>query len=161
MPELFKEAGYATAMYGKWHIGDQPGRYPTDQGFDEWYGIANTTDEAQYTSQFGYDPNVLEPPQIQFATRSELPEDVKEYNLETRPLIDRELTERTIAFMTEQTKAEQPFFIYVPFTQSHLPPVAHPDFQGSTGNGGWADMVAAGGGDDVVYLDLRGSSAEN
>ena len=46
LPELLSEQGYATAMYGKWHLGDTPGRFPTDQGFDEWYGIANTTDEA-------------------------------------------------------------------------------------------------------------------
>ena len=43
MAELFSSTGYATGMFGKWHIGDTPGRYPTDQGFDEWYGVANTT----------------------------------------------------------------------------------------------------------------------
>lgn len=142
MAELFKEAGYDTAMYGKWHIGDQPGRYPTDQGFDEWYGIANTTDEAQYTNQQGFDPSVVEPPQIVEARAGELPADVKEYNLATRPTIDRELTERTIAFMEQKSEEGTPFFVYLPFTQPHLPPLAHPEFQGSTGNGPWADMLA-------------------
>src|SRR5262245_64326812 len=40
--EAVKSAGYATALYGKWHLGGtnwQNGRAPTDQGFDEWYGI--------------------------------------------------------------------------------------------------------------------------
>ncbi len=36
--ELFSGAGYATGMFGKWHLGDVQGRLPTDQGFDEWYG---------------------------------------------------------------------------------------------------------------------------
>jgi arylsulfatase len=39
MAEVFSEAGYATGMYGKWHLGRTKGRFPTDQGFDEWYGI--------------------------------------------------------------------------------------------------------------------------
>lgn len=140
--ELFSEAGYATGMFGKWHIGDQPGRYPTDQGFDVWYGVANTTDEAEYTTQIGYDPSVLSPPQIVEATRGSGLTNVAEYNLETRALIDREITERTIAFMEEQVSDGKPFFAYVPFTQPHLPPLAHPDFVGATGNGPWADMLA-------------------
>ena len=36
--EILSEAGYASAIYGKWHIGAEDGRFPTDHGFDEWYG---------------------------------------------------------------------------------------------------------------------------
>jgi len=46
MAEMLANAGYATGMYGKWHLGRTEGRFPTDQGFDEWYGIPNTTDES-------------------------------------------------------------------------------------------------------------------
>ncbi|GAL11928.1 arylsulfatase [Vibrio astriarenae] len=49
MPEMFKDAGYATGMFGKWHLGHTEGRYPTDQGFDEWYGIPNSSDESLWT----------------------------------------------------------------------------------------------------------------
>ena len=35
LAELFSDAGYATALFGKWHLGDVEGRLPTDQGFDE------------------------------------------------------------------------------------------------------------------------------
>jgi arylsulfatase A-like enzyme len=42
--ELLSKQGYATAHYGKWHLGNSEGRYPTDQGFDEWYGIPNSSD---------------------------------------------------------------------------------------------------------------------
>ena len=48
--ELLSDAGYATALYGKWHLGDIDGRLPNDQGFDEWWGIKNTWDEAANTS---------------------------------------------------------------------------------------------------------------
>ncbi len=46
MAEMLADEGYATGMYGKWHLGRTEGRFPTDQGFDEWYGIPNTTDES-------------------------------------------------------------------------------------------------------------------
>lgn len=139
--ELFSEAGYRTGMFGKWHLGDQPGRYPTDQGFDIWYGIPNTTDESQYTSQFGFDPDVVEPPQIVEAVRGEIPQPVKLYDLSVRPLIDAELTDRAMAFMQEAAEAEVAFFAFIPFTQAHLPALPHPDFDGATGNGHWADML--------------------
>src|SRR5262245_10831217 len=51
--EALKPLGYATALFGKWHIGGnnwQSGRAPTDQGFDEWYGIPMTSNEAQTTT---------------------------------------------------------------------------------------------------------------
>ena len=51
MPEMLGDVGYATAMFGKWHLGQTEGRYPTDQGFDEWYGIPNSTDESLWPSQ--------------------------------------------------------------------------------------------------------------
>ena len=49
--------GYATAIYGKWHIGDEPGRYPTDHGFDEWYGIPHSYDECLWPDDPLYDPD--------------------------------------------------------------------------------------------------------
>ncbi|RJG08351.1 sulfatase-like hydrolase/transferase [Massilia cavernae] len=42
MAESLSDAGYATALYGKWHLGSENGRLPNDQGFDEWYGIPRT-----------------------------------------------------------------------------------------------------------------------
>ena len=139
--ELLSDHGYATGMFGKWHLGDTPGRFPTDQGFDEWYGIPNTTDESLYPSGFQFDSAVVETPQILQATRGQRPEKVKEYNREARREIDSELTERTIDFMKRSVEAERPFFAYVPFTLVHLPAEPHPDFDGLTGNGRWADVL--------------------
>lgn len=141
MAELFSGAGYRTGMFGKWHLGDKKGRFPTDQGFDRWYGIPNTTDEAQYTSQLGYDPAIVETPHIVQAIRNAQPQNVMEYTLETRPLIDSQLANEAIDFMTEAVDADEPFFVYLPFTQAHLPALPHPDFDGVTGNGRWADML--------------------
>mgnify|MGYP000512814469 CR=1 FL=1 len=141
MPELLSEQGYATGMFGKWHIGDTKGRFPTDQGFDEWYGIANTTDESQYSSQYQYDDKVGLKPFIQESKRGETPKAVKPYNLTERRKIDTELTRRTIDFMKRQTDVGKPFFVFVPLTQVHLPTIPHPDFVGKSGNGDFADSV--------------------
>ena len=119
MPELLSEQGYVTAMYGKWHLGDTTGRFPTDQGFDEWYVITNTTDEAQYSSQFQYDSEVGIKPFIQQAKRGEEPKTVKPYDLVARRHIDAELTRRAIDFIERQAKADKPFFAFIPLTQVH------------------------------------------
>ena len=56
-PKLLSEAGYATGAFGKWHLGQTKGRFPTDQGFDEWYGIPNSTDEAYWPDNPLFRPN--------------------------------------------------------------------------------------------------------
>lgn len=140
--ELFSDVGYQTGMFGKWHIGDVPGRFPTDQGFDEWYGIANTTDESEYSSQFQYDPEAGIAPTIVEARRGEVPRDVKPYDVAARREIDAELTQRAIDFMQRTVNANEPFFAFIPFTQPHLPTLPHPDFDGRTGNGHYADVLA-------------------
>lgn len=142
MAELFSDAGYATGMFGKWHLGDMPGRFPTDQGFDEWYGVANTTDESEYSSQFQFDASVSGQPMIQEARRGEAPKDVKPYDVAARREIDSDLTSLAIDFMERQVAAQKPFFAFVPFTQPHLPTLPHPEFDGVTGNGHYADVLA-------------------
>ncbi|MGI9315962.1 MAG: sulfatase-like hydrolase/transferase, partial [bacterium] len=139
--ELMSDAGYSTGMFGKWHLGDSKGRFPTDQGFDEWYGIANTTDEALYSSNYAYDEDVSVQPYIVEAKKNKKPSRVKKYDTDTRKTIDRELTDKTIDFMNRSVEAKKPFFAFVPFTHAHLPTTAHPDFAGKSGNGPYADVL--------------------
>ena len=54
LAELLSDAEYATGHFGKWHLGGSQGRLPNDQGFDEWYGIPRTTDEALWPGSPGY-----------------------------------------------------------------------------------------------------------
>jgi arylsulfatase len=112
MAEMLSEAGYATGMFGKWHLGRTEGRFPTDQGFDEWYGIPNTTDESVHSSLPSFADSGLSLPFVLDSTRGEAPRKVRPYNLDYRPLIDRDLTDRAIAFMKRQAESEKPFFIY-------------------------------------------------
>ena len=48
--QLLSQQGYATGMWGKWHLGSAVARLPTNRGFDEWYGIPRTYDEAEWPS---------------------------------------------------------------------------------------------------------------
>ena len=49
--DLLSGQGYATGMWGKWHLGSAEERLPTHRGFDEWYGIPRTYDEAMWSAQ--------------------------------------------------------------------------------------------------------------
>ncbi len=141
MAEMLSAAGYATGMYGKWHLGRTEGRFPTDQGFDEWYGIPNTTDESVYSSLEGFAESGIEETFVLDSKKGSTPEKVRPYNLDYRPLIDRDLTDRAIKFMQRQAKAGKPFFVYLPYTATHFPTMPHPDFAGKSGKGPWGDML--------------------
>ncbi|MDH3814154.1 MAG: arylsulfatase [Acidobacteriota bacterium] len=141
MAEMLSEAGYATGMFGKWHLGRTPGRFPTDQGFDEWYGVPNSTDESVYGSLDGFAETGLPETYVMEAVKGSAPTKVRPYRLDYRPLIDRDLTDRAMAFMKRQAKAEKPFFVYLPYTATHFPTLPHPEFEGKSGKGPWGDML--------------------
>ena len=141
LAQLLSQQGYATAHFGKWHLGDIPGRYPSDRGFDEWYGIPRTTDESQFTSTVGFDPTAVELPYIMQGKAGGQSEKVKVYDLDSRRGIDAELVDRSIAFMREQQAAKRPFFLYLPLVHLHFPTLPHPDFAGKTGAGDFADSM--------------------
>jgi arylsulfatase len=140
--EMLSALGYSTGMFGKWHLGNSPGRYPTDQGFDEWYGIPNSTSVSPWTSSVGFDPKVSATPYILESRRGEAPKNVEVYDLKSRRTIESEITRRTIDFMKRSVAKGQPFFAYVPFTQVHYPTLPNPQFDGKTGNGEFADSLA-------------------
>jgi arylsulfatase len=140
MAEMLSEVGYATGMYGKWHLGRTEGRFPTDQGFDEWYGVPNSTDESTYSSVPEFAGTGIPETFVMEARKGETPRKVRPYRLDYRPLIDRDLTDRAISFMKEHAR-KKPFFVYLPYTATHFPTMPHPDFAGRSGNGLWADLL--------------------
>jgi arylsulfatase A-like enzyme len=141
MAEMLSDAGYATAMFGKWHLGRTKGRFPTDQGFDEWYGIPNSTDESVYSSLPGFAESGVAETYVMQGRKGRAPKKVRPYRLDYRPLIDADLTNKAIDFMKRQAKADKPFFVYLPYTATHFPTLPHPDFVGKSGKGSWADLL--------------------
>lgn len=141
LAQLLSQRGYATAHFGKWHLGDVQGRFPSDRGFDEWYGIPRTTDECQFTSTVGYDPSVADIPFIMEGRAGSLSTNVEQYNLDSRRRIDEALVDRSLDFIRRQHAAGQPFFLYLPLTHLHFPTLPHRDFEGRTGHGDFADSM--------------------
>ena len=141
MAEMLSKNGYATGMFGKWHLGRTDGRFPTNQGFDEWYGVPNSTDESTYSSLEGFDQSGLNESYVMSAAKGNTPEKIRPYRLDYRPLIDRDLTDKAMDFMEKSVDDKKPFFLYLPYTATHFPTMAHPDFKGKSGNGEWADLL--------------------
>ncbi|WP_419340697.1 arylsulfatase [Achromobacter sp. PD1] len=140
LAEAFSAQGYATAMYGKWHLGDKEGRYPKDKGFDEWYGIPRTTNESMFLDAVGFDPEEVEVPYVMEGRKGQRAEKRELYDLEMRRRIDEELTRRSCEFIGRHA-GNTPFFLYVPLTQLHFPTIPHRGFEGRTGKGDFADSL--------------------
>ena len=119
--KLLSKHGYATAHYGKWHLGDSEGRYPNDQGFDEWYGIPNSSDESWWPQQNDFDPAFAHLEHLMEGRKGEKTRVLGVYDAEACRNIDSDVTNRTIEFMQRNVKAGKPFFAYVPITQPHMP----------------------------------------
>jgi len=144
MPEMLSDAGYSTAMYGKWHLGNKQGRFPTDQGFDEWWGIPNSSNIAEWVDN----PRIpkefvskVPTPEILTAVKNGIPAAVKPFDLKQKASMDGELTAMTIDYINKHAKDENPFFVFLPYTNTHIPRIPSPEFDGKTGNGAWADIL--------------------
>lgn len=159
--ELLSDAGYATAMYGKWHIGDKDGRLPNDQGYDEWYGTKESAMEASYTSTPQFDPEVFDVPYIWAGKKGRSSTKVKEFDLEARALLDGEVVEKTAAFIRANARQRKSFFVYAALTQIHPPFLPHPDFAGKGGSGVYTDIqmqVDAYVGQILAAIDAAGAA---
>jgi arylsulfatase A-like enzyme len=145
MAEMLSDTGYATGALGKWHLGHTKGRFPTDQGFDEWYGIPNSSDEAFWPDNPRFRPGshaFAKPEHIMEGRKGTEPKELRVYDLKERATIDNDLTDRAIDFMQRQVQAGKPFFLFLPYTQTHMPVLPHPDFKGKTRNSDFADVLA-------------------
>jgi len=133
------DEGYATTLNGKWHVGSQVGKLPNNHGYDEWWGINEGSNAAGYTSTPQFDPEVAEIPHIWQGKKGETSVKVRVYDKPAKRSLDRETTERTIAFINKNAKAKKPFFTYVGFTHFHPPWGVHPDFENKSKAGVVAD----------------------
>jgi arylsulfatase len=153
--QQLSDAGYATGMWGKWHLGSDPeNRSPVDFGFDEAVWSPRTADETFWPEQ-SYFPNgevtatpyageakiPLEPQTIYSRKKGEKAEPVATYDFEFRAAFDRKITEWASDFMTRAHADGKPFYVYLPYTQVHIPPIPDPEYAGKTKRGNWADVL--------------------
>lgn len=135
LADMLKDAGYRTACIGKWHLGHLPPCLPTDQGFEQYWGIP-------YSNDMWIDPankladNILLRNGITLSdlkaghkVRNEVPvfrnDEVIEYPADQATLT-RRYTERSVQFIKEH--AGQPFFLYLPHTMVHVPLAVSEEF---------------------------------
>jgi arylsulfatase A-like enzyme len=124
----FRSRGYATAIYGKWHLGHQPPFLPTRRGFDEWFGIPYSNDNGPLH------PVTRGIPSLPLYHNEELVELDPEQSQFTR-----RLTEHAVRFI-EQNKS-RPFFLYLPHIMPHVPIFASDKFQRTSHRGLYGDVV--------------------
>jgi arylsulfatase len=151
--DLFSEAGYATLCMGKWHIGDDDGRWPTDHGFDEWYGPPYSWDPALWTNDPWYDPKRDVVEYMHEGRRDEkvVQKELLDYDLKIN--VDDELNRRTLSFIEKCAKNDEPFFIYHNHSLMHFPVVPREEYRGKSGHGDWADCLLQLDGDFGLLLD--------
>ncbi|NDV43142.1 sulfatase [Flagellimonas sediminis] len=129
--EMLKEKGYATAIYGKWHLGHHEQFLPTRHGFDEWFGIPYSNDMWPKHPQQGTIFNFPDLP---------LYENEKVIGiLEDQSQLTTQITERSVDFI--KRNKDKPFFLYVPHPQPHVPLFVSEKFKGKSERGLYGDVI--------------------
>jgi arylsulfatase A len=127
--EVLKQRGYATAIYGKWHLGHLKPFLPTHHGFDEYFGLPYSNDMwPKHPTQKNFYPDLpliegddvvkLDPDQSQLTTW---------------------YTEHAVSFI--ERNRDKPFFLYVPHAMPHVPLFVSDKFKGKT-DGMYRDVIA-------------------
>ncbi len=154
MGQLFKGAGYATAIFGKWHLGAEPQSLPTAHGFDEFYGIPPdiSWDSCTYVDTIMLTHSIPAPLDVLLEKGPHIVEGVaggelrkvKPFTREVRAEIDTELVAKSIDFMKRQKAAGKPFFLYLPFSMGHAPNLPSKQFAGKSRIGQYGDKMMEG-----------------
>ncbi|MFC1759210.1 sulfatase [Planctomycetota bacterium] len=138
--ELCKQKGYATACYGKWHLGHHPKFLPTSHGFDEYFGLPYSND------MWPYHPGVRQLPMQERLKRwPHLPliDGTKVVNSkvdgDAQKLLTKQYTEHAVDFI--HRNHEKPFLVYLPHSMVHVPLYVSDDFKGKSGAGLFGDVV--------------------
>ena len=129
LSELLKNRGYATAIFGKWHLGHLPPFLPSRHGFDEYFGLPYSNDMWPFHPERpgGY---------------PDLPLYEGETVIAYNPDMDRLTTwytERAVAFI--ERNRDRPFFLYVPHSMAHVPLGVSDRFRGESRQGTYGDVI--------------------
>ncbi|MBL8814848.1 MAG: sulfatase [Planctomyces sp.] len=138
--EVCRQKGYATACYGKWHLGHHEKFLPLQHGFDEYYGLPYSND------MWPYHPEVLKLPMEERLKRwPHLPliEGNRVINSQVTAHDQTQLTtaytERAVDFI--RRNKQNPFFLYVPHAMVHVPLFVSDKFVGKSGQGTFGDVM--------------------
>ncbi|MBW1970633.1 MAG: arylsulfatase [Deltaproteobacteria bacterium] len=138
LAELLKPLGYATAQFGKNHLGDLDDMLPSNHGFDEFYGPLyhlNASEEPELPD-YPKNPEFLKkygPRGVIHSFADGRIEDTGPLTKKRMETIDDDFAARSAEFIEKQHKAGQPFFVWVNFTHMHFRTHAKPESVGQAG----------------------------
>ena len=152
--DILSDAGYATSIVGKWHIGASDGRWPTDHGFDEWIGIPHSYDEALWDDDPWYDKTRDPVAHVLQSQKGGDVEELRQLTVDVKVDIDVEYMARSKAFIQKSIADNKSFFLYFNHSLMHLPVKPREEFVGHSGHGPWADSLAQLDADFGELLDF-------
>lgn len=132
--EVFHSAGYKTAIFGKWHCGDQPETRPQNRGFDESCGLMYSNDMWKHHPE---NPEYWGKYPLQFWGNGEvLIEDVDSAD---QKMLTKWYTKHAVDFIKRHRN--EPFLLYVPHNMPHVPLFCSSEFEGKSGVGLYGDVI--------------------
>jgi arylsulfatase A len=131
LAEICKQKNYATACYGKWHLGDHRPFLPLQHGFDDYFGLPYSND------MWPLHPTARNFPDLPLLEKNDI----------ARPALTHEdqnqlttwYTERSVTFI--EKNRGRPFFLYVPHSMVHVPLHVSDKFRGKSGVGLFGDVM--------------------
>jgi arylsulfatase A-like enzyme len=133
MGQVLKTAGYRTAVFGKWHIGDQPETRPPARGFDESCGLMYSNDMWEFHPQH---PEHYRTP-LHFWENGKIK--VERMTKKEQPMLTTWYTEHAVDFI--RRNKSNPFLLYVPHSMPHVPLFRSEKFAGKSGTGVYGDVM--------------------
>lgn len=145
---LFKDAGYDTAYYGKWHLGESTESEPQYFGFDQWwFGFYGSSDGTLYGDNMSryHAPQPLVDGATIYVREALAPDTPSEeqfvYDLDYRRNIDNEMTDAAVEYIGDKASEETPFFRFMGMARPHFPNLPSEAFEGKSRIGGYGDCV--------------------
>lgn len=132
--EVLKLHGYTTAVFGKWHLGDQPETRPYARGFDESCGLMYSNDMWEFHPER---PESYSKYPLQFWENDVV--SIERVTPKEQAMLTTWYTEHAVDFI-ERNK-DNPFFLYVPHSMPHVPIFCSEKFRGKSGAGLYADVM--------------------
>ena len=134
MGEVFSEAGYATAAFGKWHCGDQPETRSYSRGFDETSGLMYSNDMWKYHPE---NPEHWGKHPLKYWENGNVI--IEEVEKADQKNLTRWYTDHAVDFIKRHSN--EPFLLYVPHSMPHVPLFCSDEFAGKSGKGLYGDVI--------------------
>jgi len=135
LAELVKQKGYATAMFGKWHLGHQPKFLPVRHGFDQYYGLPYSNDMwPHHPGWGGKKPGFPPLPMIDGEKTV-----IAAMTGEDQARMTTQYTERAVKFIDENH--DRPFLLYVAHNMPHVPLFVSEKHKGKSQQGLYGDVI--------------------